>query len=155
MSNYSINITWSDKDGGFIATVPEFRNLSAFGKTYEEALQQAKIVLDGYIETYKEDHSPLPEPFSTPSFSGQIRLRLPKNLHQTLALEAKKQGVSLNTYMVAQLSFNYGLSKISELGSRHIFVTVVQGSKSETEYVSNSDQQPRVLIPSKWETVKE
>lgn len=48
---YSINIIWSDEDNGYIATVPEFRNLSAFGKTSEEALKEAKIILDVYIET--------------------------------------------------------------------------------------------------------
>ncbi len=153
MLNYSININWSDKDGGFIATVPEFRNLSAFGKTYEEALEQAKIVLDGYIETYNEDNLSLPEPLDIPNFSGQIRLRLPKNLHQTLALDAERQGVSLNTYMIAQLSLNYGLSKINDFGNRHIFVTVIQESKAED--VGNLSIQSRVRTLDKWETIKE
>ena len=146
MFNYSIRITWSDKDEGFIATVPEFRNLSAFGKTYEEALQEVKIVLEEYIEAYKEDRLPLPEPSNVPTFSGQIRLRLPKILHQNLALEAERQGVSLNTYMVAQLSFNYGLNKTSDAGSQHKFITIV----STTENIGNLGDQDRAKSFDIW-----
>ena len=36
--------------------------------------------------------------------SGQLRLRIPKDLHKDLALSADRQGVSLNTYMIYLLS---------------------------------------------------
>jgi antitoxin HicB len=108
---YSIDIVWSDEDSGYIATIPEFKNLSAFGETCEDALREAKIALEGYIEAYKEDGLPLPEPTKVQSYSGQLRLRMPRELHQRLSLEAMRQDVSLNTFMVYLLSGNYSTYK--------------------------------------------
>ncbi len=104
MDKYSINIMWSDEDGGYIATIPEFPGLSAFGESPEEAIGEAKIALTGFIEVYNEDECKLPEPQIMECFSGQTRLRLPKNLHAKLSQQAKREGVSLNTYLVQLLS---------------------------------------------------
>lgn len=37
-------------------------------------------------------------------YSGKILIRIPKELHKTLAKEAKENGVSLNQYAVYKLS---------------------------------------------------
>ena len=60
-TKYSFEIRWSDKDNAYISSVPEFK-LFAHGSTPEEALAQAKVVLDIYIEDYKEAQDELPEP---------------------------------------------------------------------------------------------
>jgi antitoxin HicB len=114
MSHYSINITWSDEDKGFIATIPEFRNLSAFGHTYEEALKEAETVLEGYVESLQGENIPLPEAYKVTEYSGQTRLRMPKDLHRALATAAERQGVSLNTYMIMLLSMSYTLNSVSK-----------------------------------------
>ena len=62
MNRYSMNIFWSDEDESYIATCPEFPGLSAFGETPEEALAEAQIALQLFIDTYNEDGLPLPEP---------------------------------------------------------------------------------------------
>ena len=41
MFKYSINLTWSDEDNCYVATVSEFPGLSAFGDTPEEAAEEA------------------------------------------------------------------------------------------------------------------
>ena len=40
--------------------------------------------------------------------SGQLRVRLPVELHEALAAEAERQGVSLNTLIVALLAGGTG-----------------------------------------------
>lgn len=104
MFKYSISLVWSDEDDCYIATIPEFPGLSAFGDTPEEAAEEAKIAAEGFIEVYKEDGCKLPEPEKFSSYSGQIRVRMPKSLHAKLSQEAKKEEVSLNQYMVHLLS---------------------------------------------------
>ncbi len=47
MYKYSINVVWSDEDECYIATIPEFKGLSAFGDTQEEAIQEAFVALEG------------------------------------------------------------------------------------------------------------
>lgn len=55
MAEYGFNIRWSDEDEGFIATCPDFPGLSAFGETPEEALDEADIALDLFIETLQQE----------------------------------------------------------------------------------------------------
>lgn len=43
-----------------------------------------------------------------PEHSGQLRVRLPRELHDTLAAQATAQGVSLNTLIVALLAGGAG-----------------------------------------------
>lgn len=98
--NYSFNIRFSFEDEGYIATCPEFPGLSAFGETEEEALKEARVALEGFIESYSDSNKELPEPIHVKRFSGQLRLRLPKSLHGTLSEIADSEGVSLNTFLI-------------------------------------------------------
>lgn len=99
-NRYPINIEWSDEDQEYIATCSAFPGLSAFGTSEEEALREAKIALAGFIETYKANNMPLPEPASRASFSGKLQLRLAKTLHRLAAQMARNEDVSLNTFIV-------------------------------------------------------
>lgn len=105
---YSLNIFWSDEDGCFVATIPEFPNLSAFGGTAEKAAKDAKLVLAMALESLARDGIPAPEPQKhlPQEYSGQVRLRMPKTLHAELAQTAEQEGVSLNTHMISLLSKN-------------------------------------------------
>ena len=49
---------------------------------------------------------PIPEPDSIEDYSGQFKLRLPRSLHRQLALQSKREGVSMNQYCVFLLSQN-------------------------------------------------
>jgi len=108
MEAYSVDIAWSDEDEGYIATVSEFRYLSAYGETREEALAQAGVALEAFIETYQESGRPLPPPRKRESHSGQLRVRMPKSLHSRLAARAEQEGVSLNQLIVSFLSEGMG-----------------------------------------------
>jgi antitoxin HicB len=108
MHNYSVNLTWSDEDGGYIATIPEFDGLSAFGDTPEEALAEAKTALQGFVEVLEEAGQALPEPQRICPYSGQLRLRLPKSLHARLSEMARRENTSLNTLIVSLVSEGYG-----------------------------------------------
>jgi len=100
MNKYGFNVAWSDEDEGYIATCPEFPGLSAFGKTAEAALAEAQNALVLFIKTYQEDGLPLPQPLPVQQYSGQTRLRLPKDLHRQASLMAEAEDVSLNQFIV-------------------------------------------------------
>ena len=114
MFKYSINLTWSDEDNCYVATVSEFPGLSAFGDTPEEAIEEAKIAVEGFLKVYKEDGCQIPEPEILKPFSGQTRLRLPKSLHAALSQEALKEGASLNSYIVYLLSERHVSKKLEK-----------------------------------------
>ena len=61
MNKYEIVIYWSDDDQAFIAEVPELAGCAADGKTYQEALANAEIIIKEWIETAIELGRAIPE----------------------------------------------------------------------------------------------
>ena len=61
-SKYEIIIYWSDEDNAFIAEVPELPGCMADGKTYQDALRNAEIIISEWIETAKELGRQVPQP---------------------------------------------------------------------------------------------
>ncbi len=62
MYNYEIILYWSDDDKSFIAEIPELKGAMADGKTRIEALKNAEIVIDKWIETATILNRSIPEP---------------------------------------------------------------------------------------------
>jgi len=60
MNRYEIIIYWSEEDEAFIAEVPELPGCMADGKTYEEALKNAQVVIEEWIETAKQHGRQIP-----------------------------------------------------------------------------------------------
>jgi antitoxin HicB len=151
MNKYSINIMWSDEDGGYIATIPEFPGLSAFGENPEEAIEEAKIALEGFLEVYNEDGCKIPEPQTLECYSGQTRLRLPKTLHAKLSQQAQREGVSLNTYLVQLLSEGHVKNQVgiqlNEIKQLALLKTTHPKRRSQNSY-----DLFRPLVKSTWST---
>ena len=62
MTEYHINIFYSDEDGGFIADIPDLDACSAFGKTEEEALAQVKKAKEAWFAAARDAGKPIPPP---------------------------------------------------------------------------------------------
>jgi predicted RNase H-like HicB family nuclease len=62
MPKYEVIIYWSEDDQAFIAEVPELPGCAADGKTHKEALSNAEVVIQQWIETAKELGRPIPAP---------------------------------------------------------------------------------------------
>jgi len=62
MTKYEIILYWSDDDGAFIAEVPELPGCVADGRTRQEAVANAEIVISEWLETARELGRPVPEP---------------------------------------------------------------------------------------------
>jgi predicted RNase H-like HicB family nuclease len=59
---YEIIIYWSDDYQAFVAEVPELPGCIADGATYQEALANAEVIIQEWIETAKELGRPISEP---------------------------------------------------------------------------------------------
>ena len=62
---YTITIQWSDENNCYVIYLPEFNNSTyqpvTHGETYEEALSNAREVLEMLIEVYQEQGKELPQ----------------------------------------------------------------------------------------------
>ena len=55
---------WSNEDRGYIITVRELPDFSAFGRTIKQAKHEANIALSLYLEVMQEDGEEIPTPLS-------------------------------------------------------------------------------------------
>ena len=95
----------NDESGSYyFATVQEFDGCMSHGDTYAEAYENIQEAMEGWIETKLENGFEVPLPLNESQYSGKFVLRLPKSLHARLAMEAEKEGVSLNQYALYRLS---------------------------------------------------
>ena len=88
----------------YVGRIMEFDGCMADGDTKEETLQSLQEAMELWIETKLANGFSVPEPLQEAKASGKFTLRLPKSLHQRLAMEAVKEGVSLNQYALYKLS---------------------------------------------------
>jgi predicted RNase H-like HicB family nuclease len=59
---YELIIYWSEKDNSFIVEVPELPGCVADGKTYSEAVSNANVIIEEWIETARLLNRSIPEP---------------------------------------------------------------------------------------------
>jgi predicted RNase H-like HicB family nuclease len=62
MIKYEVIIYWSEEDQAFIAEVPELPGCAADGPTHREALANAEVVIQEWLETAQELGRPIPQP---------------------------------------------------------------------------------------------
>ena len=97
ISRYSVVVAWSDEDGEYVAMSPEWPDLSWLAPSEPAAIGGLRRAIRDAVHVLEEEGSPLPSPRPHPTYSGQLRLRMPKSLHQAMAARADQEGVSLNT----------------------------------------------------------
>ncbi len=109
--HYPVSLHWSAEDGEFVATCPAFPLLSALAPTQAEALAEFQGVLADVLASMYERGQTPPDPAAVApvrDYSGNLRVRLPKHLHRQLDESARRNEVSLNTFIVSSLSFALG-----------------------------------------------
>ncbi len=100
---------WDDGEGPYyVARVAELPHCLIHGDTPQEAITEIDEVKRDWIKSNLERGLKIPEPISL-KHSGQISLRIPPSLHQTLADRASIEGTSLNQYMTTALARSVGL----------------------------------------------
>jgi predicted HicB family RNase H-like nuclease len=92
-----------DEDGDWLAHFMEMPNISAFGATPERALAELRTAWRAVKESYRDNNEPVPEAPSRKSYSGHFNVRVDRRLHRALAIEASRNGVSLNALVAEKL----------------------------------------------------
>ena len=67
MSDYHINIFYSEEDQGYIADIPDLQACSAFGETPEEALREALEAKKLWLDAARAEGKPVPSPRYRPA----------------------------------------------------------------------------------------
>jgi predicted RNase H-like HicB family nuclease len=62
MSDYHINVFYSDEDAAYVADIPDLEACSAVGATAEEALAEVEVAKNAWLAAAREDGRAVPEP---------------------------------------------------------------------------------------------
>lgn len=65
--HYHINVFWSKEDQSWIADVPDLKPCSAHGDTPSEAIDEAEVAIELWLETARERGFSIPEPRYRPA----------------------------------------------------------------------------------------
>jgi len=103
-----------DGEEYYFAEIPDLPGCMAHGTSPDEAMESLEESKRLWIEERLDQGYPVPEPRDLEEFSGKFVQRLPKVLHRELTIQAKRNGVSLNQYIVSLLSREVGKEELKE-----------------------------------------
>ena len=106
---YRIEIIPDVAEGGYVVAYPDLKGCLSSGESIEEAVANAEDAKREWLIAAMEEGCPIPDPASDEAYSGQFKLRIPKSLHRQLAMQSKKEGISMNQYCLYLLSQNNAL----------------------------------------------
>ena len=101
---YTYRVSWSDEDGEYVGLCAEFPSLSWLAETQEAAFQGIRDVVAEVVADMQANGEPIPEPLATKRYSGNFMVRVPPEVHRSLAIQAAEANVSLNRLVSARLS---------------------------------------------------
>src|SRR5260364_192310 len=78
--------------------------LAHFVELPEVALAELASAWDAMKATYIDEGLPVPVAPARKSYSGAFNVRVDRSLHRALAIEAARQGISLNAIVAKKLS---------------------------------------------------
>lgn len=61
MSDYHINVFYSDEDGGYVADIPDLEACSAVGASPEEGLAEVAKAREAWLAAARDTGKPIPE----------------------------------------------------------------------------------------------
>lgn len=102
--NYIIQQIHDESGSYYYAKVLELDGCQSTGETFEEAYSNVQEAMNGWLEAKIVGGYEIPLPKEEKDYSGRFVIRIPKTLHYRLAIEAEKEGVSLNQYALYKLA---------------------------------------------------
>lgn len=102
--NLSYPIEVIEDEDAIVVSIPDLPGCNAFGDNVADALQSLKETKELWLKGRLDSGQPIPEPSTAEEYSGKFVLRIPKILHRALDREARRQGISLNQYVLYLLA---------------------------------------------------
>ena len=97
-----------DDGGGYLIEYPDLPGCISDGNSIEEAIKNGQDAISCWLEDAKANNEPIPVPGNFENFSGKFVQRVPKSVHQQLSTGAKRENISLNSYVLHLISMGLG-----------------------------------------------
>ncbi len=93
-------VEWSEEDGCYVGTCPGLMLGGIHGRNETKVYRELCEAVEEWVLIHQEDGDPLPEPTAGKAYSGKFVVRVGKELHRELAIDARRLRRSLNSYCV-------------------------------------------------------
>ena len=103
LDHYTYRVTWSAEDQEHVGLCAEFPSLSCLAASPAEALADIRALVRDVLEDMAIGGEQAPAPFADRKYSGRFVVRVPPEVHRSLAIAAAEEGVSLNRLVNARL----------------------------------------------------
>ena len=104
IENYTYRVTWSPEDNEHVGLCVEMPSLSWLAAIPEAALSGIRKVVAEVIADMQANGENIPPALAEKHYSGEFRVRIPPEVHRSLAMQAAEQGISLNRIVSAKLA---------------------------------------------------
>ena len=101
---YTYRVMWSEEDGEFIGLCAEFPSLSWLAETKEAAIKGITDMVSNVLIDMESNDETIPVPLSTRSYSGNLSIRIPPEVHRKLAIQAAESNISINRLISVKLA---------------------------------------------------
>ncbi len=97
-------VEWSEEDRCYVGTCPGLMLGGVHGDNEAAVYSELCQVVEEWIHIHREDGDPLPAPTAGQDYTGEVLIRVGKNLPKTLAIAALTRGESLDDYCRRRLA---------------------------------------------------
>lgn len=104
MEHYTYRAEWSAEDGEYVGLCAEFPTLSWLADTAPDAIFGIAALVVDVVADLRACGEDVPQPLGGRRYNGKVLIRTSADLHRRLTIEAAEQGVSVNQWVVQQLS---------------------------------------------------
>ncbi len=101
---YTYRVTWSEDDTEYVGLCAEFPSLSWLAATPEAALKGVRKMVAEVVQDMEANKEVVPEPIACRRYSGKFMVRIPPEVHRSLAIQSAESRVSLNRIVSSKLS---------------------------------------------------
>lgn len=123
--NYYLSLKYpfliqQDNDNTYFLSYPDLPGCMTCSDSLENVLKMGEDAKISWLEIALQDNKNIPEPsIIKQNYSGEFRIRMPKELHKDLAEAAEKDNISMNQYCIYLLSkmnekYKFKINKVKE-----------------------------------------
>lgn len=91
-------VEWSEEDQCYVGACPNLMLGGVHGDNETRVYEELCQAVEEWIDVYQKDGDPLPGATAGKDYSGKFVVRVGKDLHKTLAVDALRHGESLNSH---------------------------------------------------------
>ena len=97
--NYLKIVEWSEEDECYIGSSPGLFMGGVHGNDQAKVFQELCDAVEEVVILFETEGKQLPAPTANKQYSGKISLRIPPELHKTVAIRAIQTGQSVNKFI--------------------------------------------------------